>query len=82
MIIVDISIQTLDKRYDFKLDETVTISKLIDDICEMITQKEKCLPTSRNDNIILCRSLTGEILPHNLDLRSCGVVSGESLTLI
>ncbi|MBQ4528380.1 MAG: hypothetical protein II998_09940 [Clostridia bacterium] len=82
MIIVDIAVEALDKTYDFKLDEEVTISKLIDDICEMLSQKEKCPSASDTEKLILCKASTGEILPHNLDLRSCKVVSGDSLMLI
>ncbi len=82
MIIVDVEIEALDKVYDFKLDDEVPISKIIDDICEMLSQKEKCAASVNSENLILFARKTGSILSQNMTLRNCNVVSGDKLMLI
>lgn len=82
MIIVDIAVEAFDKIYDFKLDDSVAVSKIIEDICEMLAQKEKCEPVQDINNLILCKSGSGKILPHGMTLKACGVVSGDKLLLI
>ena len=41
MILVDIYVPSLDKSYDFQVDETVTTEKLIMEIAEMIGNEVK-----------------------------------------
>lgn len=82
MIIVDIIVESLDKTFDFKLDENVIISKIIEDICEVLSQREKCKPAESTEMLILCKYSSGYILPHNMTLRDCGIVSGDKLMLV
>ena len=82
MIIVDISVEAFNKDYDFKLDDTVTVSKITEEICEMLTQKEKSTPIQNSESLILCKSDTGSILPSGMTLKACNVVSGDRLMLI
>ncbi|CBK75874.1 hypothetical protein CIY_34180 [Butyrivibrio fibrisolvens 16/4] len=41
MILVDINVPSIDKYYDFLLNENTPIASIIDEITEMIGQKEK-----------------------------------------
>ena len=43
MVLVDICIVSIDKTYDFNLDEDTPISVLIEEIGEMVSQKEKIM---------------------------------------
>ncbi len=82
MIIVDISVEAFDKTYDFKLDDNVSVSKIIEDICEMLARKEKCAPVKKSGDLILCETANGSILPPGMTLTECGIVSGDRLMLI
>ena len=82
MIIVDISVEAFDKTYDFKLDDNVSVSKIIEDICEMLARKEKCAPAQKSGDLILCEASSGRILPQGMTLAECGIVSGDRLMLI
>ncbi|MBQ3463755.1 MAG: EsaB/YukD family protein [Clostridia bacterium] len=82
MIIVDISVEAFNKVYDLKLDDTVTVAKITEEICEMLTQKEKSIPIQNAESLILCKSDTGSILPSGMTLKACSVVSGDRLMLI
>ena len=82
MIIVDIIVESLDNTFDFKLDDDVVISKIIEDICEVLSQKEKCKPAIHTETLILCKYSSGYILPQNMTLRDCGIVSGDKLMLV
>lgn len=82
MIVVDMEIEAMDRTYDFKLDESVPISKIIDDICELVAQKEKCASAKQPEKLVLCNKSTGQILPQDMSLKACGVISGEKLMLI
>lgn len=82
MIVVDVDVEAMGKVYDFKLDETVPIVKLIDEMCELIARKEKCDTVKNPVDLVFCKQSTGQVLPHKSTLKECGIVSGDKLMLI
>lgn len=82
MILVDIYIPSVDKTYDFSLDETAKIQIVIEEIVEMIGQKEHTTITGDTSALWLCDSLTKRRLPRTSPLEDCGIHNGSSLLLV
>lgn len=82
MILVDIFVPSVDKTYDFNLNENVSVKMLIDEVSEMICQKERCKIIGNVSDLQLCDKYSQQILPKNRTLMDCGVLTGSSLILI
>lgn len=53
MIIVEVYVPSLDKTYDFKLNENVLTSIIVDEISAVICQKEQCAITGKDNGFML-----------------------------
>ena len=82
MILVDIFVPSVDKVYDFKLNESIPISTVIEEIVEMVGQKEKSEINGDIGKLELCNDKTQEILNKTITLQNCGIQTGDSLILI
>ncbi|MBR1496153.1 MAG: glutamyl-tRNA amidotransferase [Oscillospiraceae bacterium] len=82
MILVDIYAASVDKNYDFDLDETVEVGVIIDEIVEMIGQNEKTTISGNVQSLALCDIERRTMLPKNASLAQCGVKNGMSLLLV
>ena len=82
MILVDIFVPGIDKNYDFQLNETIIISAVIEEIGEMISQKEQLDIMGDIDDLQLCDRKKQVWLPKNKTLAECGIMTGESLILV
>lgn len=82
MILVDIFVPGIDKNYDFQLNETIIISVVIEEIGEMISQKEQLDIMGDIDDLQLCDRRKEVLLPKNKTLAECGIMTGESLILV
>lgn len=87
MILVDIFVPAVDKTYNFSLNEYVSLASVVDEITEMIGQKEHAkmgggTPSAQHSIIRLYRRSTGQALPRDMTLADCDVKSGESLILV
>ena len=82
MILVDIYVPSVDKEYDFSLNETVTVQTIIEEITEMIGRKEQTFLVGDIRDVNLCDKKNGTILPLENTLSDCGVRTGASLMLI
>jgi len=82
MILVDVYVPSVDKEYDFSLNETVTVQTIIEEIAEMIGQKEQTFLVGNIEDMNLCDKESGTILPYNGTLSNCGIRTGASLILI
>ena len=82
MIIVDVQVPALDMVYDFSLAEDVTVEVLIEELIEMICQRERLAMAKELEEFGLCCVSSGKILPRELTLGDCGVVTGNRLMLI
>ncbi len=82
MILVDIFVPSVDKEYDFQLSESAEISMVIEEISEMIGQKERTEIVGDVSKLQLCDKEHQCILDRNRTLAQCGVVTGSRLILI
>lgn len=82
MILVDIFVPSVDKTYDFQLNEQTPIDMLIEEISEMIGQKEHSEVDGDVGKLILCDRESQRILEKNRTLSECGIITGKSLILI
>lgn len=82
MIMVDVQVPALDAVYDFTLSEEVQIGVLIEEITEMICQREKMQMPEELEGLNLCDVNKGQILPNKSTLKECGVVTGSRLILV
>lgn len=82
MIIVDVFVPSVDKIYDFSLNENVTVRAVIDEVGEMIGQKERCKIVGDVTRLQLYDRKTQILLDKNKTLRQCGVTTGGSLIFV
>lgn len=82
MIIVNVRVPALEKVYNFSLDERAGIKDLIEEIVELIAQKE-CVPFGGNlEEMVLCSVENGEQCGKDHCLSDYGIVSGAELILV
>ena len=75
MILVEVFVPSLDRTYEFKLNEDVAVSVVIEEISSVICQKEQC-------DVEGNRCGKQQILSSNLSLYENGVQSGDRLYLL
>lgn len=82
MILVDIFVTSLDKSYDFQLNENVRVETIIDEISEMVCQKEKMKVVGDASKLMLCDMFKHKVLDKNKTLLESEVLTGSKLVLI
>ena len=82
MILVDVTVPSVEKTYDFNLDENAQIALVIEEISVMISQKEHCAITGNKDELLLCKYDGQVVLDRNSTLRESGLVNGGRLLLV
>ncbi len=82
MILVDIYVPSVNNIYDFQLDEKTAVETIIEEISELIEQKEHCKIAGNVEELLLCHKKTKQILPGNRTLEDCGIQTGNSLILV
>lgn len=82
MILVDVMVPSVDKSYDFNLDENAQIVLVMEEIVEMISQKEQCKIIGNKENLLLCRYDGQVILDKQMTLKECGITNGYRLLLV
>lgn len=82
MILVDIYIPSLDKSYDFQVDETVPVESLVMEIAEMIGNETKSGRGIPAEKFLLCSMESRQILQKSVSLQSCGIKNGSRLMLV
>lgn len=82
MILVDISVPSVDSSYDFQLDEDASIYNIIGEISELISQKEHCEVVGNTESLMLCTLKNRRVLSINRTLREEGIQTGDSLMLV
>jgi hypothetical protein len=82
VILVDIYVPTVGNVYDFQLDENEKISTIIEEIGELISQKEHCRLIGEMNNLMLCSMDKKSILSNDLTLYQSGIKTGNSLLLV
>lgn len=82
MILVDIYVPAVGNVYDFQLDEEEKIGAIVEEIGELIGQKEHCQIVGDIGELRLCSREDKRILSKNLTLAASGIHNGNSLILL
>ena len=82
MVLVDTYVPALDKAYDFNLDEKVPVRVIIEEMTEMIGQKEHAVITGDVSSMMLCDAGRELALSREQTLAQSGIHNGSSLILI
>ena len=82
MVLVDIYVPSLDKNYNFSLNENIKIDSLIAEIAEMIEQKERMSFFGKKESLGLFDREKEEKLPGENTLRECYEKNGSKLILV
>ncbi len=82
MILVDVYVPSVDQTYDFNLDENAKAQVIIEEIVEMIGQKEHTSIVGSIDRLMLCDRLTRRTLRGDISLLANGIKNGSSMILV
>lgn len=82
MILVDVYVPSLDKTYDFSLNDQASIAAVIEEISEMISQNEQCEMIKNPEELLLCSYDQRKILDMNTCLEENEIRSGSHLMLV
>lgn len=82
MIMVDVYVPALDREYDFTLDQNVRVSMIIEEISEMIAQKEHSEIVGSMEELMLCDRQAGKRLSGDKTLADSGIRTGNKLILV
>lgn len=82
VILVDIYVPAVGNVYDFQLDEEEKISTIVEEIAELIGQKEHCQMVGDVGELMLCLKKDKTVLSPNLTLEVSGIQNGDSLILV
>lgn len=82
MILVDVIVPCLDKKYDFWLNENIEIRLVIEELAEVIGQSEKSPLSGAIEELQLCDMKRRRVLIKQDTLVSAGIKTGDTLTLL
>ena len=82
MIMVDVLVPSVGRKYNFNLEEEAKISELIAELTEVICQKENCILGGKADDFSLCSIGQEKILSPEASLRQYGISYGSELMLV
>ena len=82
MILVEIEVPSLGRDYQFSLDESSRVDLLLEEITEMICQKEHCTVQGSKEGLCLCSKNTGKILGRTGTLAEQGISGADRLILL
>ncbi|HKM22542.1 MAG TPA: EsaB/YukD family protein [Lachnospiraceae bacterium] len=82
VILVDISVPTFMKEYDFRLRDDVPIREVIIQVCHILFEREQCIPEEEQHEYTLCSITEQKILNKENTLCSYNIRSGNRLMLI
>lgn len=71
----------MEQTFDFSVEETAKVSVLLEELGEMICQKERW-PHANAEKLLLCNMQTDQIIPAEATLAGAGVTSGGHLMLV
>lgn len=81
MILVDIYVPAIDRKYDFRLDEDTYVAGLLDEIGAMMLPGGAA-SQAKIDEMLLCDYEKKRILPLNRTLKQSGIGNGSRLVLL
>lgn len=81
MIIVEIDVPVMGKKYDFQIDEDVPFVRVKKEVVEMICKKEKC-SLFGNPSRLMFWTLEGKEIDLSKSPREHGFQTGSQLLLV
>lgn len=82
MILVDVFVPSIDRTYNFSLDENVALSVLVEELIELVERKEQTSFAGNRTTVSLISGTTRRVLPPHNTLKECGVPTGSTLLLV
>lgn len=82
MIIVDIEVPSIERKYQFSVEEQVSTGTLIAELAEVICQKEQCALIGDVSELCLCAGESGRILNRGESLAKQGIANADWLLLV
>ncbi|MDE7261692.1 MAG: EsaB/YukD family protein [Oscillospiraceae bacterium] len=82
MILVDIYIPELDRSYDFSLQEQAPVSALVEELAEIVCQKERWEKGQDASGLLLVAPEHSIVFAPGDTLQGRGVTSGSRLMLL
>ena len=82
MILVDVFVPSVDKTYDFQINENAPIYTVLEEISEMIGQKERSGVVGDVNKLQICDRESRSVLDKNRTLADYEISTGKSLILV
>lgn len=82
MIIVEISIASMNTKYDFEIDEDTKLRLIMEEINDILSRKTRSPIGKTSGNFILCDINRSRVLDPNLTVEQNGLRSGSQLILL
>ena len=82
MIIVNIKVPALEKEYNFSVDENAPVQDLVEEIAELIVQKEGVQFSGNMEDMTLCSAEPGFQCARGSCLNDYGIYGGAELILV
>lgn len=82
MIIVDIEVPSIERKYQFSLEEQISVETLIAELVEVLCQKEQCELKGKAEELCLCWKEQKRILNRYATLAQQGVRNADGLLLV
>lgn len=79
---VDVTVPSIGRQYNFSLEEQAPVSMLIAEIAEVICQKEYCRLEGQIEKLNLCSYEQKKILSPQAALSQYGITNGARLLLV
>lgn len=81
MITIDVYVPMIGKTYDFSLDENIIVETIIEEITELIIQKENYTASETSDMYLFSQN-DNQVLNKRFSLKENGIDTGNKLLLI
>lgn len=82
MIIVDIEVPSIERKYQFSVEEQVSVETLIAELAEVICQKEQCTLKGDIAKMCLCSGESRRILDRKRTLSQQKITNADQLLLV
>lgn len=82
MILIDVYVPSVSEHYAFRVEEKVKISLVIDEMAELICQKEHCHFSGDRNELLLCLYKDNAIMNRENTLYDYGVTDGDRVILV
>ncbi len=81
MIIVEIEVPMMGKRYDFQIDEMVPLYEVKEEVAEMICRKEQCLVKGDVQRLLIW-TRSGRELSQEYSAQENGLRTGDQIIMV